>query len=111
MENIELIISLAATAASALIACVTFIVKLVRSVKARVRSEGASAILDAVLPLVEIAEGLTDYGGEDKKKYVLDRLNEYAAENGIEFDSDAASTQIERLIELSKLVNSRDKSA
>ena len=63
-------------------------------------------LLDAVAPLMEIAETFTNYSGEEKKEYVMTKVNQFAIENGIRFDSQAVSNKIEELIGLSKNVNS-----
>ena len=107
MENMEIILSLAGTAISLLVACITFIVKLVRSIRARVREEGAAALMNAVAPIVEIAETFIGYSGAEKKEYVLTKVNQYALESGIEFDASAVSDRIEQLVELSRQVNKR----
>lgn len=107
MENLEILLSLAGTALSLLVACVTFIVKLIKNVKQRIAEQGATALLDAVTPIVEIAESMTNYSGSEKKEYVLTKVNQYAIENGIEFDANAVSDKIEQLVELSKQVNKR----
>lgn len=108
MENFELIVSLASTAAGLLIVCVSFLVKLINSIKKRKSQQNEVTLLDAVAPIVEIAETFTNYSGEEKKEYVLTKVNQFAIENGIKFDSTLVSNQIERLIELSKQVNKRE---
>ena len=107
MENIQLILSLAGTALSLLVACVTFVIKLVGSIRRRVKEEGAAALMNAVAPIVEIAEGFTSYSGAEKKEYVLTKVNQYAIENSIEFDAQSVSDKIEQLVELSRQVNRR----
>lgn len=107
MENLEIILSLAGTAISLFIACITFIVKLIKNVKKRIAEQGATALLDAVTPIVEIAETLTNYSGAEKKEYVLTKVNQYAIENDIAFDANAVSNKVEQLVELSKQVNKR----
>ena len=107
MENIQLILSLAGTALSLLVACVTFVIKLAGSIRRRVREEGATALMNAVAPIVEIAEGFGNYGGAEKKEYVLTKVNQYAIENSIEFDAQSVSDKIEQLVELSRQVNRR----
>ena len=42
---------------------------------------------------------------DEKKEYVLTRINQLAIENGINFDVKAISDKIEELIKLSKEVN------
>ena len=108
MENIQLILSLAGTTFSLLVACVTFVIKLVRSVRRRVREEGAAVLMNAVAPIVEIAEGFGNYSGAEKKEYVLTKVNQYAIENSIEFNAQSVSDKIEQLVELSRQVNRRE---
>lgn len=106
MENLELILSLAGTALSLFIACVVFIVKLIRGYIMKKKLKNSYVLLDAVAPLMEIAETFTNYSGEEKKEYVMTKVNQFAIENGIRFDSQAVSNKIEELIGLSKNVNS-----
>lgn len=108
MENLEIILSLAGTALSLLAACATFLIKLIRSVKARVKEKGERVLLDSVASLVELAETLVYYSGAEKKEYVLTKVKEYAIENKIEFDAEKVSDKIEELVKLSKQVNKRD---
>ena len=54
---------------------------------------------------MEIAEQFTNYSGEEKKEYVMTRVNQFALENKIKFDSEAVNEKIEELIGLSKKVN------
>lgn len=106
MENLEIILSLAGTALSLFAACVAFAVRLYKRIKESIKEKGETAVLDAVLPLVEIAETLGG-SGEDKKSFVLSKLGEYAENNDIEFDAGGVSDKIEQLIELTKQVNKR----
>ncbi|MDE6586411.1 MAG: hypothetical protein K2K80_07015 [Clostridia bacterium] len=105
MENLELLLSLIGTAVSFLIATVVFIVKFVRSIRTRKMIASESDLLDAVIPLIELAEKYKNYSGEEKKEFVLTKLNQFAIENKISFDSDAIVKRIEELIILSKNVN------
>lgn len=106
MENLELIVSLAGTALSLFIACVLFIVKLIRGCITKKKLKNSYVLLDAVAPLMEIAETFTGYSGEEKKEYVMTKVNQFAIENGIKFDEEAVTKKIEELIGLSKKVNS-----
>lgn len=108
MENLEWILSLAGTALSLFVVCITFIVKLVQSIKERSKDKERTELLDAVGPIMEIAETFVNYSGEEKKEYVLTKINQYAIENGIVFDSKLVSEKIEELITLSKQVNKRE---
>lgn len=109
MENLELILSLAGTALSLFIACVIFIVKIIRGCITKKKLKNSYVLLDAVAPLMEIAETFTNYSGEEKKEYVITKVNQFALENGITFDKQAVTNKIEELIGLSKNVNSDRK--
>ena len=109
MENIELILSLAGTAVSLFIACVLFIVKIIRGYASKKKLTNSYVLLDAVAPLMEIAETFTNYSGEEKKEYVMTKLNQFAIENGITFDKQAVINKIKELITLSKNVNGKEE--
>ena len=108
MENLELILSLAGTALSLFIACMIFIAKLIRGYITKKKLKNSYVLLDAVAPLMEIAETFTNYSGEEKKEYVMTKVNQFAIENGITFNADAVTAKIEELIQLSKNVNGKE---
>lgn len=108
MEHLEWILSIAGTVLSLVILCVSFLIKLLQSIRARKREQGQTTLLDAVAPIVEIAEAFEGYSGEEKKEYVITKVNQFAIENGIEFNLEVVSKKIEELIELSKKVNKRE---
>lgn len=107
MENVEWILSLAVTALSLLVVCISFLVKMIKSIRAKIKEKKYTELMDSVAPIMEIAENYTEYKGEDKKQYVMEKVNQYAAENGITFDAKSVADKIERLIEFSKQVNKR----
>lgn len=109
MENIEWILSLAATVLSLFVACVSFLIKLIKTVREKIRNKKHSELMESVAPIMEIAENYTQYKGVDKKEYVMDKVNLYAAENGLLYDAKAVAEKIEELIEFSKQVNKREK--
>ena len=105
MENAELIISLIGTSLSFFVTCVILMIKFVRSVKKRSEAQDGVLLLDAVVPLMEIAEKHTNYSGAEKKEFVLSKLNEFSKENGLDFNAEEISAKIEELIKLTKQVN------
>lgn len=107
MENFEVILSLIGTSMSLLVACIVFLIKLIKSVRFKKIKQNLDLLLEAVAPIVEIAEGYANFSGEEKKEYVLTKVNQFAIENGIAFDTKLISDKIEDLIALSKKVNSR----
>lgn len=107
MENFELIISLIGTLASLVVASVVFIVRIIQLIKTRNGLAGGELLLDALTSFMKSAEDLSDLSGAQKKEYVLVKLGEFAAENGIPFSEKDISDKIEQLIELSKRVNAK----
>ena len=109
MEEIELILTLAGTVLSLFIASVLFIVKIIRGSISKKELKNSYVLLEAVgPPLMEIAETFTHYSGEEKKEYVMTKVQQFAIENGIKFDSEAVTNKIEELIGLSKNVNGKE---
>ena len=109
MENLEWILSLAVTALSLAVACASFLIKLVQALRDKIKAKKRGELLDAVAPIMEIAENCVKYDGADKKRYVMHGVAEYAAENGIAFDAKAVADKIEELVAFSKQVNKREK--
>ena len=107
MENAELILSLAGTAFSLMVTCLIFIIRLVKTAKDRKRMQNYSFLDDAVAPLMEIAEGFTNYSGEEKKQFVLTKVNQFAIENGLKFDAEETAAKVEKLINLTKKINTK----
>ena len=107
MENLEIILSLAGTALSLFVASIIFISKMINGMVSKKRLRNSYILLDAVAPLMEIAETFDSYSGEEKKEYVLTKVNQFAIENNIKFDAKQIAAEIERLINLSKQVNSK----
>ena len=107
MENLEVILSLIGTSFSLLVACIIFLIKLIKCVRSKKGKQNLDLLLEAVAPIVEVAEGYANFSGEEKKEYVLTKVNQFAIENGITFDTNLISDKIENLITLSKKVNSK----
>ncbi len=107
MENAELILSLAGTAFSLMVTCLIFIIRLVKTAKDRKRMQNYSFLDDAVAPLMEIAEGFTNYSGEEKKQFVLTKVNQFAIENGLKFDAEETAAKVEKLKNLTKKINTK----
>ena len=83
------------------------IIRAIISGKQKRRLKDSTVLLDAVVPLMEIAEKYLNYSGEEKKQYVLTKINQLAIENGIIFNAEEISAKIEELIVLSKEVNNK----
>ena len=107
MQNLETILAVTATAVGLLITAVTFLMKFLKSGKAKKAAEGILQISNAVLPYIKQAEELINYSGEEKKDFVMAKANQFAAEIGVPFDAEQVSAKIEELILLTKTVNER----
>lgn len=108
MESLEVILSLAGAALGLLVTAATFIVKFLKKSKAKKVADQVIEICNAILPYIEQAEKFIHYTGEEKKEYVMTKANQYALENGIEFDSEYIGDKVEELIGLTKQVNAKE---
>ena len=67
MENAEIIISLAGTVISLIIAVITFIAKFLKSEKAKTTAENIVQICNEIVPLINQAEQFVNFSGQEKK--------------------------------------------
>ena len=102
-----MVLSLAGTALSLLITSIIFVVRLVKAVREKRNMQSSSFLYETVAPLMEIAENFSNYSGEEKKQFVLTKVNQFAIENGLKFDAETTAAQVEKLIELSKKINAK----
>jgi hypothetical protein len=105
LKNIEIILSLAGTSLGLFITVLTFVMKTIKSVKAKKALEQAIKIGNAVLPFIREAEKFTSYTGLEKKAYVMTKANQFALSNRIPFKEIQVSEKIEELVALTKQVN------
>ena len=105
MEKLEWILSMAGTCLGLAVTAATFIVKFIRSAKAKLAAERMIKICNALIPYIEEAEKFTHYSGAEKKEYVMARAKRFAVEKGYEFDTAEVSVKIEELVALSKHIN------
>jgi len=105
MENIEIILSLAATVLTLFITALTCFVKLLKVLKKKKKVEGFIAIEAFLLPFIEEAETFTQFSGAEKKAYVLMKIAEVTAKNKIRLSTDEIGKKIDGLVSLSRKVN------
>jgi len=108
MNELEILISLAGTILGLVLTVVTFIVKWVRSARARRGLEQAVKIGNAVQAFIREAEKFTAFSGEQKKAFVMTKANQFAIDNRIAFRENQISNKIEELVALTRQVNFRD---
>ena len=109
MENFELIVTLAGTAFSLLVTCTIFVIRLVKALRDKKTFLDNLILEEAITPLMELAEKFLNYSGEEKKEFVITKINQFALENKLYFNAEIISEKIEKLIELSKQVNTGKK--
>ena len=105
MENAEIIISLAGTVISLIIAVITFIAKFLKSEKAKTTAENIIQICNEIVPLIKQAEQFVNFSGQEKKEYVMTLMRKYALDNGISFDFGMLDEKIDDLVDFTKNVN------
>jgi len=108
MTNLDImLLALAGTTVCLFIACIILIIKIVQVKRSKKRTVNTTLLEEVIAPLMEIAETFQNYNGEEKKAYVITKINQFAIENKLKFDEKAISQKIEQLIKLSKRVNAK----
>lgn len=88
---------------------IPFTVALIMSIKKTIKEKNWTKI-ETVLPEFIIkAEQFLNYKGAEKKEYVKTQLGLFCIENGIHFDHEKFEKEIDKIVELTKKVNARDK--
>ena len=105
LENIELFLSVIGAFLSLVVAIIICAIKFMKTIKSTQSLKDVSDILEAVGPIMEIAESFVNYTGAEKKNFVLTQVEQLASENGITIDASIVSDKIEELIQLSKKIN------
>lgn len=103
--SIEIIKSLACTALGIIITFITFILKVIKKNKIIKKSDGLISVLSILEAEIIEAEKNTNYTGEEKKNYVLTRINQYMIDHNLKFNKEYIEAKLEELIELTKEVN------
>jgi len=107
IENIEIILSLAATAMGFVASTVTFAVKYVKNKTAKIDAEHHIGVRDVLLGFIAEAEKIDGYTGTEKKAYVLEKVAQFAKSNRVGYCVDRVSAKIDEIIALTKLVNTK----
>ena len=109
IESVEWLISIIGTILSLLLTSIVCLVKAIQKGKQKRSIEENTIFLEALAPLMELAEKYENYTGEEKKAFVLTKMNQLAIENHLKFNEEEVSKKIEELIVLSKEINSTVK--
>lgn len=105
IENLEIYLSVAITVFSLFASALTFLIKLIKNIKERIKTENKLKISEYIIPLIEEAEAFVNYTGIEKKEFVTTRITQFALSNKIKLDQEMVSEIIEKLVSLTKNVN------
>ena len=109
LEMLKEIIDIIAVAIPLLISLIIVIAKLSKNTKLKRFSENLIEVEEVIKRFMENAETFINYSGADKKEWVKVKVNQYCIENGIPYNDSIVDSLIEKLIELTKTVNKREK--
>lgn len=95
---------------SFVIACVTifasFVVPLIKSnTKAKVLGQVTLKVFQTLPDLIQVAEKISGLSGDDKKRYVLNQIQMILNSKGVDVDLKQFDEEIDKLILLTKTVN------
>jgi len=105
MENLEIILSLAATALTCLLTTLTLLIRLFAVLKKKRVAEDFIKVEALLLPFIEEAEAFTRFSGAEKKAYVLMRIAEVTFKQRIKLSTDEIGKKIDELVNLTRKVN------
>ena len=105
LEDIQLFLPFLAPALGLLCTTIVFLKKFVKNKKLKKVLEKAEEITKEIIPCIMEAEKFVNYTGEEKKNFVMTKLNQLAIINNIKFNEEEISNKIEQLVSLTKEVN------
>ena len=107
MGKLEEIITIVSACLGFVATFTGFLIPLVKSVKAKNKLTALNKLSTSLQSFMVDAETHQNFTGEEKKEYVLTKANRYAIDNGLPYDEQAVSANVEDLVALSKEVNKR----
>lgn len=103
------ILNFIATNWDALVCALTTVISAIIGIIAAVKTKKWDTLKDYIEQLVREAEKLVNYTGAEKKEYVQTRTIQFAKQKNISYKAVKVSNYIEKLVEISKSVNAREK--
>lgn len=106
-ETLELVIKIVPGICTGIMAVLSLILG-IKQGKYKNLFKGENAkhfVMDILREAMTTVENFANYTGEEKKEYVMTKVNQYCIENKIEYDAELTETNIEKMIEFSKGVN------
>lgn len=105
MELFKLIITFVSTILGLLVTLVTYILKFVNNKKTKEKALNFISISNKLIELITEVEKFSSLSGDEKKSYVLSKIEEYAKDNNLNYDIDEVSNKIEEFVTLTRNVN------
>lgn len=105
MENMQMVIALITSAAVFIGTVSGFVIGLVKAIKGKTLAVGKVSVAEELFRLVEEAEAMLGKSGEEKKDFVLNKINEFAVNNKLPFDKDSVSAAIDNIVAFTKKIN------
>lgn len=110
LEDIQLFLPFLAPALGLLCTTIVFLKKFVKNKRLKKVLEKAEKLTKEIIPCIMEAEKFVNYTGEEKKNFVMTKLNQFAIINNIKFNEEETSNKIEQLVSLTKEVNVNNNS-
>lgn len=108
-ETLKLVLSILGTSLAWVSLISTLVVKQVKSNKLKKIASQLNFFTDQAQKYVSEAEKFLNYSGKDKKEYVMTKVNQAAIDNKVKFDKETVSSLIEKIVDITKNVNKREK--
>ena len=105
LEYIKLLLPFLAPIVGFIGTSIIFLKKFIKNKKLNNVLEKAEEVSKQIIPIIIEAEKFVNYTGEEKKNYVMTKLNQFAICNGIMFNEKDTSNKVEELVGLTKKVN------
>ena len=105
METLRLVLTIAGLVLVLLTSIITFIAKNSKNKKVAKAATNLLAVIGATRQFVTEAESLLNFSGENKKEWVMTKVNQFCISKGIVYDEKKVDEILEDYITFSKEVN------
>lgn len=107
--NFEVILTMTATIVGFMTSTIAFIAKYFKARSSKKIAEHNVEIRDNLLNLIIEAEKFIAKTGEEKKAYVMKKIEQFSQENNVTFNAENIGKKIDEIIALTKQVNVKRK--
>lgn len=83
--------------------------KIKQVIEIAIKEKNWNSVLKILPEIIQEAELFIKCSGNEKKQYVLDKIENISLANNFEFDIDKCGKEIDTLVQLTKKVNQREK--